>query len=186
MTCRAFLGIAEAMYGPGVPLYLSFFYPRERVGFRHGMFISGAAMANAYGGALAYGLSHIKGSLAPWKILFLIEGLPTCVMAVVAWFFLPDSIATARFLNDREKAVAERFVARNQRPDSGDEKTGIRFHQLLEAFKDPKSMFCMLYSGCVCCDLLTRSCGRLYSWTHVLLLQRLVRIPAAVHANHHQ
>ena len=37
MVCRFFLGIAEAMFGPGVPLYLSFFYPREKVGFRHGV-----------------------------------------------------------------------------------------------------------------------------------------------------
>lgn len=44
MTCRFFLGIAEAAFGPGVPLYLSYFYPREKVGFRQGVFISGAAM----------------------------------------------------------------------------------------------------------------------------------------------
>jgi MFS family permease len=53
VVCRFLLGIAEAMFGPGVPLYLTFFYPREKVGFRHGVFISGAAMANAYGSALA-------------------------------------------------------------------------------------------------------------------------------------
>jgi len=64
------------MFGPGVPLYLSFFYPREKVGFRQGVFVSGAALANAYGSALAYGITQIKGTLAPWKILFLIEGLP--------------------------------------------------------------------------------------------------------------
>lgn len=49
MVCRALLGVAEAMFGPGVPLYLTYFYPRMKVGFRHGVFISGAALANAYG-----------------------------------------------------------------------------------------------------------------------------------------
>lgn len=44
MACRFFLGVAEAAYGPGVPLYLTYFYPREKVGFRHGVFIAGAAM----------------------------------------------------------------------------------------------------------------------------------------------
>lgn len=48
MTCRFFLGVAEAAFGPGVPLYLSYFYPREKVGFRQGVFISGAAMVSAY------------------------------------------------------------------------------------------------------------------------------------------
>jgi MFS family permease len=139
MTCRFFLGVAEAMFGPGVPLYLSYFYPRENVGFRHGIFISGAAMANAYGSALAYGISQIRGSVAPWKILFIIEGVPTCLIAIIAWFFLPDSLLSARFLNEREKAVAAHFVARNQKVEEGSEKSGIRFRELFEAFKDPKS-----------------------------------------------
>jgi MFS family permease len=39
MTCRFFLGVAEAMFGPGVPLYLSFFYPRNKVAFRHGVYV---------------------------------------------------------------------------------------------------------------------------------------------------
>ena len=139
MTCRFFLGVAEAMFGPGVPLYLSYFYPRENVGFRHGIFISGAAMANAYGSALAYGISQIRGSVAPWKILFIIEGVPTCLIAIIAWFFLPDSLLATRFLNEREKAVAAHFVARNQKVEEGSEKSGIRFRELFEAFKDPKS-----------------------------------------------
>lgn len=138
MTCRFFLGVAESAFGPGVPLYLSFFYPREQVGFRHGVFISGAAFANAYGGALAYGITQIRGSLAPWKILFLIEGLPTCAFSLIAFCLLPDNIVTATFLNEREKEIALHFVARNQRLDVGHE-TGIRFEELLEGLLDPKS-----------------------------------------------
>lgn len=95
-------------------------------------------MANAYGGALAYGISQIRGSLAPWKILFIIEGLPTCAFAVIAWFFLPDSIRTCNFLTEREKFVAQHFVARNQKADQGKER-GVRFGEWLEAFKDPKA-----------------------------------------------
>jgi MFS family permease len=138
MACRFFLGIAEAMFGPGVPLYLSYFYPRDKVGFRHGIFLSGAAMANAYGGALAYGLSQIRGSIPPWKILFIIEGVPTCLLALVAWYYIPDSIATAKFLNEREKEVATQFVARNQVLDTGKQE-GVRLRQLFEAFREPKS-----------------------------------------------
>lgn len=138
MTCRFFLGVAEAMYGPAVPFYLSFFYPRDKIGFRQGIFISGAAMANAYGGALAYGLATIRGRLAPWQALFIIEGLPTCALAVFAFIFLPDSIESAPFLNEREKQIATRFVARNQKLDEG-KKTGIRWTELFEAVKDPKS-----------------------------------------------
>ena len=138
MACRFFLGVAEAAYGPGVPLYLTFFYPREKVGFRHGIFIAAAALANAYGGALAYGISQIHGSIAPWRILFLIEGLPTIVFALVPFFFLPDSIAQANFLNEREKQIAYHYTARNQRIDV-DRNQGIRVKEMLEGILDPKS-----------------------------------------------
>ena len=94
-------------------------------------------MANAYGGALAYGISQIRGSIAPWKILFLIEGLPTCCVAIAVWFLLPDSISKAPFLNEREKAVARSYLSRQQKSDQGQE-LGIRPKEFLEAFKDPK------------------------------------------------
>ncbi|KAK6406345.1 hypothetical protein LTR95_018673 [Oleoguttula sp. CCFEE 5521] len=134
MACRFFLGIAEACFGPGVPLYLSYFYPRDKIGFRHGVFISGAAMANAYGGALAYGISQIKGSVAPWRILFIIEGAPTCLFAIVVWFYLPDSILKAPFLTDREKDIALHMTARNQRIDV-DKQTGVRLKEMLMGMK---------------------------------------------------
>lgn len=72
------------------------------------------------------------------RILFLIEGLPTCVFALVPFFFLPDSIAQTKFLNDREKEVALHFVARNQRVDVGKDQ-GVRFKEMLDGIKDPKS-----------------------------------------------
>lgn len=147
MVCRFFLGVAEAMFGPGVPLYLSFFYPREKIGFRHGVFIAGAAMANAYGGALAYGLSHIKHSIAPWKLLFIIEGIPTVLLAVVTWFWLPDNIWKTRFLTERQKQIASIFVARNQQADPHG-TGGFKFKELLAAFKEPKSFLpAFMYFG---------------------------------------
>lgn len=137
MACRFFLGWAETMFGPGIPLYFSFFYPPEYMGLRFGIFLSGAALANAYGGALAYGLAHIHSSVANWKFLFIIEGVPTVLLAAVAWFFLPDAPGKARFLNEREKLIAEEF-AENQPGDF--EHDGLNISQLLDAFKDYRSM----------------------------------------------
>ena len=68
----------------------------------------------------------------------MIEGLPTCVFALVPFFFLPDSIKQAKFLNDREKEVAYHFVARNQRLDVN-KNQGLRIKEMLEGIKDPKS-----------------------------------------------
>lgn len=134
MVCRVFLAIFEAAYGPGVPLYLSFFYPREKLGLRTGIFLSGSAAANAYGGALAYGISQAKGSIGPWRILFIVEGIPTCVLAVVAWFFLPDDAHSARFLSEREREIAIDLSLRQPGDRTGNK--GIQWKQVLGGLKD--------------------------------------------------
>lgn len=54
------------------------------------------------------------------------------------FFFLPDSIAQTKFLNDREKEVAFHFVARNQRIDV-DRNQGVRLKEMFDGIKDPKS-----------------------------------------------
>lgn len=72
------------------------------------------------------------------SILFLIEGLPTCLFALIPFFFLPDSLAQTKFLNEREKEVAFHFVARNQRIDV-EKNQGLRIKEMLSGLKDPKS-----------------------------------------------
>ncbi|KAH0493367.1 hypothetical protein TgHK011_000040 [Trichoderma gracile] len=100
------MGAAEAAYGPGIPYLLSFFYLRHEVGFRCGVFLSAAPLANTFAGALAYGITSGHPSIAKWRVLFLVEGLPTIVMAAVAFFYLPDSPEKAKFLDEDEKRGA--------------------------------------------------------------------------------
>lgn len=107
MAARFFLGLFEAGYGPGIPYLLSFYYLRHELGLRCGLFVSAAPLATCFAGALAYGITSGKPSIANWRLLFLVEGLPTILMAAVTWFFLPDSPAQARFLTEEEKVVAK-------------------------------------------------------------------------------
>jgi sugar phosphate permease len=124
------------LFGPEVPLYFSFFYPLEYIGLRFVIFLSGSALANAYEGALAYALSNIHTHISDWKFLFIVEGVSTVLLAVVIWFYLPDSPSKARFLNERERLVAQEF-AQSQPGDF--ETEGLHISQLLEAFKDYRS-----------------------------------------------
>lgn len=136
MVCRVGLGVVEAMYGPGVPLSLSYFYPREKLGLRMGIFISGAALANAYGGALAYGIAQAKASIAPWRILFIVEGVPTCLLAALAWYAIPDSPANAYFLKGRDRDIAIELSLRQP----GDRETAVlQWKQVWGALLDYRS-----------------------------------------------
>lgn len=168
---RFFLGVFEAMYA-GVPVYLSFFYPRDKVGFRQGIFISGSALANAYGGALGYAVRSqaslffttlatactdfmgdqillIKSSVPSWRILFLIEGLPTILMSFVAFFMLPDSIREARFLSERDKEVGVFCVNEGQIADTDEKHAGLKVKEMLAGLRDWRSFVTgIIYFGC--------------------------------------
>jgi len=72
IVCRCFLGIFEAGFGAGAPYYLSLFYQRRELGFRVSILLGMSPLANCFAAALAYGITHIRGSLEPWRLLFLI------------------------------------------------------------------------------------------------------------------
>ena len=137
MACRFFLGMAEAAFGPGVPYFLSFFYLRHELGLRIGMFFAAAPLANTFAGALAYGVTSGHASLANWRLLFLVEGLPTICMAPVAYFCLPDTPEKATYLTAEEKVVAK---ARGVR-QAGEAKRmgGLVWKDVAAALADVKS-----------------------------------------------
>lgn len=137
MALRFFMGATEAGYGPGIPYLLSFFYLRHEVGLRQGLFLSAAPLANTFAGALAYGITSGHSKLANWRVLFLVEGLPTLAMVPVAFFFLPDSPDKIRSLTEEEKAVAK---ARGVRQAGTSERVGsVNFRDVMMTFLDVKA-----------------------------------------------
>ena len=100
-----------------------------QVGLRIAVFLSAAPLATTFSGALAYvkystnavcfcvlistkGITAGHSQLAKWRLLFLVEGLPTICMAPVAYIFFPDTPDKARFLTEEEK-VGARFLRKN-------------------------------------------------------------------------
>ena len=121
-------------------IYLfSFFYLRSEVGFRCGIFASAAPLASTFAGALAYGITNGHSKFPNWRLLFLVEGLPTILMAPIAWFFIPDSPDKARFLNHEEKAIAR---ARAVRQTGTSERLGsLNIKQFAQTLLDLKAWF---------------------------------------------
>lgn len=76
---------------------------------RIGLFYTAASLSGAFGGLLARGLSAIgtAGGLYTWSWIFIIEGLFTVVVGILAYFVLPNSIAEARFLSSEEREFAQ-------------------------------------------------------------------------------
>jgi MFS family permease len=141
MCLRALLGISEAAFGPGVPFYLSLFYKREELAYRTGLFISAAPLATSFASSLAWLIIKVGSNapIAPWRLLFLVEGFPSIVVAVFAWLLIPDSPGTAKFLTVRQRKIAKLRLqgTKLERHESSDEK--FNWKAVRAALFDPTS-----------------------------------------------
>ncbi|GAA5892237.1 hypothetical protein JCM8208_001489 [Rhodotorula glutinis] len=106
-VCRLFVGVGEACFGQAMALYFTMWYTRKELSKRIGLFISAGALAGAFSGLISYGVAKIKTeSIEQYTILFLIEGLPSFVLAVVVYFCLPSRPEQSKYLNEEERTIA--------------------------------------------------------------------------------
>ncbi|KAK5725229.1 hypothetical protein LTR17_013098 [Elasticomyces elasticus] len=85
-ACRILVRIFESGFLASVVFYLSKWYTRTEIASRIAIFYSGAVIASAFGGLIAYGMFQITPS---------------------AYFILPQDISRAYFLSAAEKEMAE-------------------------------------------------------------------------------
>ncbi|KAJ0115318.1 hypothetical protein J7T55_012595 [Diaporthe amygdali] len=107
IALRFLLGVGEAGF-TGIPIYLSSFFRREELALRTAIFISAAPLATTFASSLAWLITKFgeNGPIAPWRLLFLVEGFPAVLVATVAWRVIPDSPEKATYLTRREKKIA--------------------------------------------------------------------------------
>ncbi|KAG7086116.1 hypothetical protein E1B28_003630 [Marasmius oreades] len=105
---RFLLGVFEAGMVPGIAYYMSRWYRRSELTFRLALYIVMAPLAGAFGGLLASGILNLShfGSLQRWRMIFAIEGIITCGLALLGFITLTDRPETARWLSEEEKKLA--------------------------------------------------------------------------------
>ena len=142
LALRALLGIGEAAFSPGIPFLLSFFFKREELAFRTGLFISAAPLATSFASSLAWLITKMANhvNVAAWRVLFLVEGFPSIFVSILAWYQIPDTPDTARFLNQREKDIARLRLSkeRNARKGAMSKESKLDWREIREALTDVK------------------------------------------------
>jgi MFS family permease len=115
------------------------FYTKNEIGLRLAYWFGFAAVAGAFGGLIAFGISQIHGTVAEWRLLFIIEGIPAVILGLVAMAFLPNRPDSTTFFNEEERALA---LARQSRGTSGDTGFVINGRHVIDAFKDWRIYVC--------------------------------------------
>ncbi|KAJ4291684.1 hypothetical protein N0V90_009579 [Kalmusia sp. IMI 367209] len=108
LAVRFFLGVAEAGFFPGVVMYLCYWYKPSERATRLAIFAGSVAVAGAFSGLLATGISFLNGkaNLAGWQWLFIITGIPAVLVGIVVWIWMPDYPQDAKFFTEEERIFA--------------------------------------------------------------------------------
>ncbi|RBQ77689.1 hypothetical protein FVER14953_05682 [Fusarium verticillioides] len=138
-SLRVLLGAFEATISPGFTLITGLWYKPSEHARRHSLWFVGNAVGSLIGSLIAYGCTFITGGpLAPWRWLFIVLGIITAGWAVVLYIWLPDTPATARFLNPAQRVWATQRPQVAQRSFKTNKWSNA---QLFEAMLDPKTWF---------------------------------------------
>lgn len=130
---RFLLGVAEAGFFPAIVLYLTYWFPSSRRSKVTALFMTGIPMSGVIGGPLSgWLMTQLAGlhGMAGWQWLFLLEGIPTIVFGVIAFFYLDDKVQDATWLSESQKAAIERKLQ--------DEAPKGALHSTLDGLLNPK------------------------------------------------
>ncbi len=110
IALRFLLGMAEAGFFPGIILYLTYWFPARQRARMTAAFMTAIPVSTAIGAVLstliiryADGLFGLSG----WRVMFLLEGIPAILLAVVTWFFLTDRPESATWMPAAERDALE-------------------------------------------------------------------------------
>jgi MFS family permease len=130
---RLLLGVAEAGFFPGVIFFLTLWFPahyRTRV---LAWFTVSTPISSLVGGPLAVWLLQFNGvmGLAGWQWMFIITGLPACLLGFVVLAVLADKPADAKWLSTDEQSTLQGLIDK--------ERAQVKTKKSLgPALKDPR------------------------------------------------
>jgi MFS family permease len=132
---RFLLGCFEAGLLPGVLVYLTYWFPTRRGAQMVSLFSASIPIATILGGPISGWIMESMGGragLANWQWLFLLEGIPSIVLGIIALRIIVDRPAEAGWLTDDEKRLVLADLEADQRA------AGTREHGLAPALKHRK------------------------------------------------
>jgi MFS transporter, ACS family, tartrate transporter len=144
---RVLLGAAEAGFFPGIIFYLTLWFPTEYRARIVGYFMAAIPLSTVIGAPISGALLYLHGGLglAGWQWLFIVEALPSIILAGVVFFYLTDRPAEAVWLApDEREWLAERLELEQR------SRKAARDYRVLESLVNPRVLgLSLVYFGAV-------------------------------------
>ncbi|SPQ18456.1 12f85405-1c5e-435d-89c3-73d30648162f [Thermothielavioides terrestris] len=141
IALRVLLGAAMSGIFPGLAYLISTWYPRREQQLRFAFMQSGEVIVLATGSLVNYGLNRLdgRGGLEGWRWMFVVQGLVTCLIGAVTFWWMVDFPENAhksfRFLSAEEASI----VSKRIQTDRGDlVAQDFALGKVLVHAKDPK------------------------------------------------
>ena len=114
---RILLGFAEAGFFPGIIFFLTLWFPAAYRARIVGYFMAAIPLSSALGSPVSAALLGFDGALgfSGWQWLFIVEAVPSIVLAFVAFFYLTDRPADATWLDPQDRTWLQRRLALEDR-----------------------------------------------------------------------
>jgi ACS family tartrate transporter-like MFS transporter len=128
-VARFLLGVAEAGFFPGILLYLTYWFPQRDQARVISLFAMALPVSNIVGAPLSgFILDHAHwASIASWRWLLILEGLPALACGVLTYFALPSRPAEAAFLTQTEKDwIAAQVIAEDHGKINGHATSALK------------------------------------------------------------
>jgi MFS family permease len=145
-SLRFMLGIAEAGLLPGLALFTTSWFPIRYRAMAIGGYVVAGQLASVVAGPLsAVLMTYCNGllSLHGWQWMFIVEGLPTVIVGIIALRVLTERPADANWLRDDQKTW---LTARLQREQ--EEIKGSRDYSMINVLRDGRVWGLTLLFGC--------------------------------------
>lgn len=143
---RFLLGVFEAGFFPGIVFYLTSWFPSNRRASVLALLLTASVASGIVTGPVSGVVLkslHDVGGLEGWQWMFVVEGVPTMLIAALVFVLLPDRPDQAKWLDADEKALIRRELA-----DVG----GVRERgSLVHVLRDPRVYllaFGIFVNGC--------------------------------------
>ncbi|KAI7882665.1 MFS general substrate transporter [Lichtheimia hyalospora FSU 10163] len=140
MAVRVLIAVTEAGFIPACLTYLTGWYKTKELATRLAYFWGIQSFASAFSGLISFGVFRMAGigGLEGWKWLFLLDGILTHIVGVIAFWYLPAKAGKTRgWFTERQAKIAATRVIRDDLSKT-DQHAHVTWDDLKEALLDTK------------------------------------------------